>query len=81
MDKLMVEDKIVRAPKDSAMDINVSSSDRALELKVSSAPPKSCAGSTFQGHVINIYFQDDIIPALKALLMDTRVAQAEHGKN
>ena len=78
MDKLLVDDKVSSATRDRVKDINVCVGERALEMKVSSTPPKTYAGSTFQGHVVNISCQDDIIPALKALCMDTRVARAEH---
>ena len=56
----------------------MSTLERALDFKVTSAPPFTYNQSTFQGHMVDIQSQDDMIPALKAINMDTRVGQADH---
>ena len=66
------------ARKDKVQDINICVLDWALDFNVTSAPPHTYNRSTFQGHVVDIKSQDDVIPALKAISMDTRVGQADH---
>ena len=77
-DKLLVEDRLISAHQDKVRDVNMNVAERAMELKVKSAPPKTQQLSTFQGHAIPISGQDDIIPALRAVQADPRIARAEH---
>ena len=77
-DKLLIGKEIFEPEKDKVQNINVCVLDRALDFNVTSAPPHTYNRSTFQGHVVDIKSQDDVIPALKAISMDTRVGQADH---
>ena len=77
-DKLLVEDRLISAHQDKVRDINMNVVERAMELKAKSAPPKTQQLSTFQGHAILITCQVDIIPALRAVQADPRIARAEH---
>ena len=72
-----MEDKLISAHQDKVRDINMNVVERAVELKAKSAP-KTQQLSTFQGHAIPITCQDDIIPALRAVQADPRIARAEH---
>ena len=77
-EKLIVEGKVVTAHKDKIMDVNTDILQKALEMNVQSAPPKTHLHSTFQGHIVSIRCQDDVIPALHAVRADPRIARAEH---
>lgn len=52
--------------------------DRAASLQVKRAPPTTQNGSTFQGSKVNISDQDDIIPAIHAIMKDTKTARGTH---
>ncbi len=77
-DKLVVGDKVIKAHKDTVVDINTDTTEIAAKLKVHHAPPKTHDGSTFKGHNVMVQSQDDIIPALHAIYKDDRVARATH---
>ena len=77
-DKLIIDNKMITAPKTIFNDINLDPTSRAAELKVKRAPPKSVRGSTFQGNSVQITSEDDVIPAIQAVMKDTRNARGTH---
>ena len=77
-DKLQIGDKIKQIKPDKVNDINIDTTDRAVTLKVSRAPPITQDSSSFQGSKVPIATPDDVIPALHVIYADTRVARATH---
>ena len=77
-DKLVINNNMIQAPKDKVMDINIDVMSRASELRVKRAPPVTHNASTFQGTQVNVTSTDDIIPAIHAILKDTRTGRATH---
>ena len=73
----MIGQETFEPENDKVQDINIYVLDQGLDFNVTSAPPHTYNCSTFQGHVVDIKSQDDVIPALKAISMDTRVGQAD----
>ena len=77
-DKLKIGSRTISAPLDKVRDINSDPIEAATKVKPKHTPVTSEEGSHFQGHSVDIATPDDVIPALKALAADTRVAGATH---
>ena len=78
-DKLIVENRVYNAPKDKVNDINLN----VIERSMSFSPRHSSVTTVdrnnhFQAHTVPIKSQDDVIPAIQALLKDPRVAGSNH---
>ena len=78
IDQLHIGNSTLKPQVDSVRDINKVCSDEAILLKPKHAPVATISNSHFQGHAVDIRDVDDVIPALQALCMDTRVAGATH---
>lgn len=78
VDTLIIENKVVKPPKDKIMDINMDATSRAMSLKPKHTPVNSSSNSHFQGHIIPVESIDDVIPAVQALCSEPRVAGAAH---
>jgi putative IMPACT (imprinted ancient) family translation regulator len=59
-------------------DINVDTTENAIQMKVGRSPPIEYEGNNFSGSKVSIQTPDDIIPALHAIYADTRIARASH---
>jgi hypothetical protein len=78
VDKLQIGERIVTAPKDRVRDINLDIADTAIKMDTRHTPTTAVEGNHFQGHSVPIKSVDDVIPAIKALYKDTRIAGASH---
>lgn len=80
IDKLVVDGHVQEVKKDCVNDVNLDTTDKAIDLQqhVRHSLPQSYKGSTFQGHMVEVKCQDDVIPALHAIYSDSRVARAKH---
>ena len=79
-DRLLIGQEIFEPENDKVQDIDVCILDCALDFNVTSASPLTYNCNTFQSHVVDIKSQDDVIPALKVISMDTRDGQADHNR-
>jgi hypothetical protein len=77
-DKLLIDDKIHEARRDTISNINCDPTEVATGMKVTRAPPKTYRGSTFQGAKVEVKHSDDIIPGLYGIYSDQRCARATH---
>ena len=71
----MVKDEVFRIEKDSVKDSETDIRRTSTTMKVVCAPPKQYGDSTFQGHSVSVYTQDEIVPALHAIYSDSRTAR------
>ena len=79
VDKLVIDNKTVNPPKDKVNDINLNVTERAMSLSPKHASLITIEKNNhFQGHIVPIKSQDDVIPAIHALYKDPRVAGAAH---
>ncbi len=77
-DKLQIDGRTHKPPKDTNKDINLDTTEAAMKLKAKHTAVITKENSHFQAHTVNISSTDDVIPALKALCADTRIAGASH---
>jgi hypothetical protein len=77
-DKLRVDGKLISPPSDRNNDINLDTTEVAMNLRVKHTSVVSSENSHYQGHTVKITSVDDVMPALKALCADTRVAGASN---
>ena len=80
VDKLVIGGQVTQVKKDKVADININTSDVALQLQDTAkhSPPKTYNNSSFQCHHVAVNTQDDIVPALHVLYADSRIARATH---
>lgn len=78
VDKLHIDGRVHHPPKDRNKDINLDVVDEAMKLKTQHTSVISKNGNHFQAHVVGISTTDQVIPALKALCADSRIAGASH---
>lgn len=78
MDKLIIDKKVIMPPKDKISDINLNVTKRSLDLSTKHTAVSTSGKSHFQGHAVPISSTDDIIPAIRALCQDQRVAGSTH---
>jgi len=84
LDKLVIDNKIIKVEKDKVRDINTNTTKVAAAMTIKHAPfmehnKESFRGpTTYQGHTAAISSQDDIIPTLHAIYADYKVARASH---
>lgn len=78
MDKLIIDKKVIMPPKDKISDINLNVTKRSLDLSSKHTAVSTSGNSHFQGHAVPISSTDDIIPAIRALCQDQRVAGSTH---
>ena len=78
LDELIVDGHARKAKLDKNNDINKDTTEAALKLKVTHTSIESQGGSHFQGHLVQITSQDDVIPAMKAVGADIRISGANH---
>ena len=77
-DKLHIDGRTISPPKDKNTDINLDTTAAAIKLKVKHTAISSKDKTHIQAHTVDIQSRDDVMPALKALRADSRVAQASH---
>jgi len=77
-EKLYIDDILANATRDTIQDISLDTTEKATEMRVKRAPPKSYGGSTFQGSRVTLSDPDHAIPALHAIYTDIRSARATH---
>lgn len=77
-DQLQIDGRSIKPPTDKVTDINMDMTLTATKLKPKHTAVITREGSHFQGHVVHISSKDDVVPAIKALCADTRVAGATH---
>ena len=77
-DQLVVDGRVREAPQDKNTDINKDPAEAATKLKLRHTAVSTKDGSHYQGHSVSIASTDDVIPAVKALCSDVRVAGASH---
>ena len=77
-DKLHIDGRVHHPPKDRNRDINLDTVEEALKLKTQHTAVTSKNGNHFQAHVVDISTTDQVIPAIKALCADSRIAGASH---
>ena len=78
IDELQIGSKTLKPPKDRNTDINQDGTDIAVQLEPKHTAIASQDGSHFQGHIIAITSKDEVLPGIKALCGDSRVAGATH---
>ena len=80
VDKLIVNGKVSQVKKDKVTDINVNTTDAAIQLQeeIKNSTLKTYNHSSFQVHYIPISHQDNIVPAMYSIYSDVRVARATH---
>ena len=78
MGKLKVGSNMITASKDRITNINIDSTEAAMSLNPRHTEVRSEQDNHFQGHSVDIKNRDDVIPAIKALTADKRVAGASH---
>jgi len=77
-DTLTIEGKVIKPPSDRNRNINIDTTEAAMELDVRRTEVVSTDNSQYQGHIVEISSIDDVVPAIKALCADTTVAGASH---
>ena len=77
-DKLLIDGRSIKPPTDKIMDINMDVTLTAAKLQPKHTAVVTREGSHFQGHIVHITSKDEVVPAIKALCADTRVAGASH---
>jgi hypothetical protein len=77
-DKLTIDGRRINPPTDRNKDINLNVTDEAMKISVSHTSVKSKKNNHFQAHTVNIDSADQVMPAIKALTADYRVAGATH---
>ena len=75
-DSLEIDGRLHKHNEDRNADINLDTTEVAMTMSVKHTPILTRDNNHFQGHVVNISSKDDVVPALKALRADTRVAGA-----
>ncbi len=78
IDQLNMDGRTVRPPKDRNRDINMDTNDVAMKMKVKHIAMISKENNHFQAHTVQIASVDDVVPAIKAMCADSRVAGASH---
>jgi hypothetical protein len=78
MDQLQIDGRIIRPPKDNCKDINMDVPEVAMNLDVKHCGVTSKNNNHFQGHSVEVTSADQVMPALKALCMDSRVSGASN---
>ncbi len=76
--RLIINNQVTQISRDTVKNINLDTTEKAAGMKVKRAPPKSYGGSSFQGAMVKVDDQDDIIPALHAIYKDSKSARATH---
>ena len=77
-DKIIVNKRVIKVPKDKTRNINYIMEDKAAQKRTINTPPRCYDGSTFQGHCMRLESQDDVVAGLHAVRKATRVARADH---
>lgn len=77
-EQLIIEGRTHKPPKDRNRNINMDTTESALKLRVKHTAVTTKDAGHFQAHLVDISSQDDVVPAIKALCADTRVAGASH---
>lgn len=77
-DTLIVDGRTISPLKDNNKDINIDVTDEALKLQVKHTAVTTQQNNHFQAHTVDISSADQVIPAIKALCSDFRVAGAKH---
>ena len=77
-DKLRIDGKEIKATEDKINDINTDITARATKMSPKHSAVSTGDGSHFQAHSVRITSKEDVIPAIKALGADVRVAGASH---
>ena len=77
-DQLLVDGKIYKPTKDKVADINLDVTEKAATMTPKHTAITTKDESSFQAHIVPVKSKDDIIPAVKALGADTRIAGATH---
>ena len=75
-DRLHIDGRTINPPKDKNTDINLDTTSAATKLKVKHTAIMTKDSTHLQAHIVNVTSRDDVIPALKAIRADIRVAQA-----
>jgi SOS-response transcriptional repressor LexA len=79
VDKLSIDGHVINPIKDSNKDINIDTVEEAMKLpEVKHGALKTKNNSHFQAHTVEISSPDHVIPAMKAMCADTRIAGATH---
>ena len=77
-DKLIIDGKVKKAPVDTNTDINIDTTEAAMSMVGKHTAVVSTDNTHLQAHTVQIQSADDVIPAMKALCADARVAGATH---
>ena len=77
-DKLLIDNKIVLPPVDRNRNITRDITDEAIQMQWKNTEVTTYNGNHFQGHTVDIKNEDDVVPAMKALVADSRVSGAAH---
>ena len=77
-DQLEIDGRIKKPPTDTNMDINMDTTEVALNLQVKHTAVVTKDKSHFQAHSVKIASPDEVVPAIKALCADITIAGATH---
>ena len=77
-DTLHVDGKVINPPQDRISNINIDTTTVATNMKVKHTAIFSKGNCHVQGHVVDVSSTDDVVPALRALQADPRVAGASN---
>jgi hypothetical protein len=77
-EKLLLEKKILEAPRDKIRDVNYNPTEVAMTIEVKRSAVITYDNSSFQGSKIRIKSFEDITAALRAVYKDPKVARATH---
>jgi hypothetical protein len=78
MDRLIVNNKVINPPKDKVADINLDVTSKAMSMTAKHTPVSSTDNNHYQGHTIPVTCADDVVPAIRALCSEQRVAGSSH---
>jgi hypothetical protein len=78
VDRLQIDGKTISPPTDYNKDVNMDTAEEALKLKTKHTDVISKQNNHFQAHTVGIKSSDQVVPAVKALCADFRIAGASH---
>jgi len=78
VDKLQIDGKTISPPTDCNKNVNMDTAEEALKLKPKHTDVISKQNNHFQAHTVAIKSTDQVVPAVKALCADFRIAGASH---
>jgi len=79
-DRLSIDGDLKSIKRDHVIDVHQDCVEKTLEIEanIRHSQPESYRNCTFQGHSSSIKSQDEVIPTLNAIHMDSRTSRASH---